>query len=131
MVLRTCVWIHGTVDLQNCEILSYHGSTNMLLGPSRWKFLKSIFFLHNPFHENFLESSFLIFSLEKGLQKFFVSISCGPHSKISGTKTVPLGHHLIVRKTVPFGAPFWCHSPKGHCLSIHFLYKNSARWALK
>ncbi len=35
MILRTCVWIHGTVELQNCEILSYHGSTNMLLGPSR------------------------------------------------------------------------------------------------
>ena len=34
---------------------------------------------------------------------------------------VPLGHHLIVRKTVPFGAPFWCHFPKGPCFSLHFL----------
>ena len=39
---------------------------------------------------------------------------------------VPLGQRLIVRKIVPFGALFWCHFSKGHCFSIHFLYKNSA-----
>ena len=39
MILRTCVWIHGTVELQNCEILSYHGSMNMLLGPSRYSMI--------------------------------------------------------------------------------------------
>ncbi len=27
---------------------------------------------------------------------------------------MPLGHHLIVHKMVPFGALFWCHFPKGH-----------------
>ncbi len=32
--------------------------------------------------------------------------------KIDGTGTVPLGHRLMVRKTVPFGALFWC--PLGH-----------------
>ena len=37
--------------------------------------------------------------------------------KISGTKMVPQGHRLIVHKTVPFGAPFWCHFPKGALLS--------------
>ncbi len=35
--------------------------------------------------------------------------------KMSGTKMVPLGHGLVVRKMVPFGALFWCHFPKGHC----------------
>ena len=43
-----------------------------------------------------------------------VGFSLPTLKKISGTKTVPLGHHLIVRKTVPFGALFWCHFPKGH-----------------
>ena len=31
---------------------------------------------------------------------------------------VSLGHRLIVRKIVPFGALFWCHFPKGHCFPI-------------
>ncbi len=32
---------------------------------------------------------------------------------------VPLGHRLVVRKMVPFGALFWCHFLKGHCFPIH------------
>ncbi len=42
--------------------------------------------------------------------------------KKGGSITAPFGHHLIVRKTVPVGAPFWCHFPKGYCFPIHFLY---------
>ena len=34
-------------------------------------------------------------------------------------------------KPVPFGLPLLWHFPKGHCFFIHFLYKNSARMALK
>ncbi len=47
------------------------------------------------------------------------------HSKkISGT-------NFIVHKTVSFRALFWSQFPKGHCFSMHFLYKNSARGVLK
>ncbi len=34
--------------------------------------------------------------------------------KIDGTETLPLGHRLMVRKTVPFRALFWCPFAKGH-----------------
>ncbi len=34
--------------------------------------------------------------------------------KIDGTEMVPLGHRLMVRKTVPFRALFWCPFAKGH-----------------
>ena len=35
--------------------------------------------------------------------------------KINGTEMVPLlGHCLMVRKKVPFGALFWCPFAKGH-----------------
>ncbi len=46
--------------------------------------------------------------------------------KISGTKMVPLGHRLVVRKMVPFGpflpkkAPFSKMVPQGHRFSTLF-----------
>ncbi len=33
--------------------------------------------------------------------------------KIDGTKMMPLGYRLVVRKTVPFGTLFWCPFAKG------------------
>ena len=57
---------------------------------------------------------YVVYYTKKANQSLIVN-PCQPSlKKISGTKTVPLGHHLIVRKMVPFGAPFWCHFPKGH-----------------
>ena len=46
--------------------------------------------------------------------------------KISGTEMVHLGHRLMVRKAVPFGALFWCPFAKGHwnlCFYSIFLYR--------
>ncbi len=53
------------------------------------------------------------------MRKFVILVIwCGDYGnllrKIHGTKIVPLGHRLMVRKTVPFGALFWCPFAKGH-----------------
>ncbi len=52
---------------------------------------------------------------------------------------VPLGHRLVVRKMLPFGALFWCHFPKGQCPFVRWHYsglvpqghQNSAFFAKK
>ncbi len=43
--------------------------------------------------------------------------------KIDSTKMVPLGHRLMVHKTVPFGALFWCLLQKGTGSAYLFLWK--------
>ncbi len=45
--------------------------------------------------------------------------------KIDGTKMVSLGHRLMVRKTEPFGALFWCPFAKGHWFCLSFLLKRA------
>ncbi len=48
------------------------------------------------------------------------------HSEKNGTKTVPQGYYLIVRKTVPLGVLFWYHIAKRVLFSTQFLPKNRA-----
>ena len=50
---------------------------------------------------------------------------------MSSTKTAPLGHCLTVRKTGPFGAPFWCHFPKGYCFLNMIIKKKIAPFLQK
>ncbi len=51
--------------------------------------------------------------------------------KKNGTKTVPQGYYLIVRKTVPLGVLFWYHIAKRVLFSTQFLPKNGASVVLK
>ena len=49
---------------------------------------------------------------------------------------VPLGHCLMVRKTVPFGALFWClfkrraHEHDEGVCTIYYCLQNIVIWAL-
>ncbi len=87
--------------------------THLLRTSKRVMFIIAPWMDESPSRHRISQSWF--YNNDKGGEQSVLQNLQSPLRKINGIKMVPLGHCLMVHKTVAFGELFWCPFAKGGC----------------